>query len=229
VLHNAAKRADLTRDKVYETYDPPLNKAVLLPGLRFKQGEGGEGQDMSIVSVGSQYGADLITLAYQPQRIITRQSNSKSLDEPACFLGVSVIITTLFWTILLRCPWPEIYLVVAKTGMSCFCAILLVTTGIPFTWRLLGGRMTYLEFFGVYAYFAGALLVGWTVVVLVMFATWSLLDIVQPAYRWSAFWGEFLAAIAVIEWQMQPAREWFRQRQALGRWRSCLAQALLLA
>jgi hypothetical protein len=88
--------------------------------------------------------------------------------------------------------------------------------------------MTHLEFFRVYAYCAGAIVVGLTLFALVMFGTWFLLEVVQPAYRGHALFVEFLLALAIIDWRMQPAQEWFRQRQALSRWRSRFAQALFV-
>jgi hypothetical protein len=61
-----------------------------------------------------------------------------------------------------------------------------------------------------------------------MIGTWFLLGVVQPAYRSHAFYLELLLALAVIDWRMLPAKDWFRQCQGLGRWRWRLAQALFI-
>lgn len=139
-------------------------------------------------------------------------------------IALAAIVGSLIFG--LRDP-ADIATIVAKTVFMVFVSLSLIAVQLGIWWCL-GSQMKSREWFRIFAYVAGAMVVFWIpVATFVMSGTWHLLGWV-PEYRSRVLLAEFLIFLTVIQVWIRPAQQWFRQRQGLTRWRSLLAQTLAL-
>jgi hypothetical protein len=173
------------------------------------------------------YVADLFTAVFGLCDLITRVSKRKSLEESAHFLLSSTFLYGFGSALLLGSG--KIAAVVATTAAMALSTFLLMIASMQLNWKLFGGKMGWVEFFCVYAYVAGVTIMFWIpfAFVLPMAGTYFLLE-QAPEIRPLLLWIVFLTAQFLMGCWTSPAREWFRHRQALSRWRSRCAQTLFV-